>query len=369
MMPSTPKLNSRRMAGSSSIVQTSTRRPRSWASRTNRRVTTGTTPLYFSEAAEPGTAGRKGRRDAAREGSNNARAPQWMRRWRPFLGWLCESAKSCPDYLKQPRCVPLPRQLRRRNTASSMPERRPLISILNGVGKGLVQGFECRDLDSLGSLRKGQTAIRAEAVAGVKILQFRDILLSHGSCAIGCPVNNRVMNDDDGAPRTCVAFHDPGPPMANPSRKPSIVSSGTTLAPPRWAKLIGQPAESAASASHHPSSTARRRQSPACLPTRQKKEPAPSRIWKMLSATMGESPCCLMIALLMLEFLPASMGAVQKAEADRTPRIPGQSESGSFGFPSCAAAAARILASRTTQSAASSRSTGTSYATFPARDG
>jgi hypothetical protein len=37
------------------------------------------------------------------------------------------------------------------------------------------------------------------------------------------------------------------------------------------------------------------------------KEAAPSRIWKMLSATMGESHCCLMIALLMLEFLPASI--------------------------------------------------------------
>jgi hypothetical protein len=34
------------------------------------------------------------------------------------------------------------------------------------------------------------------------------------------------------------------------------------------------------------------------------KEPAPSRTWKMLSATIGESPCCLMIALLMPEFLP-----------------------------------------------------------------
>src|SRR5688500_17983376 len=31
----------------------------------------------------------------------------------------------------------------------------------------------------------------------------------------------------------------------------------------------------------------------------------------MLSATTGESPCCLMIALLMLEPFPSNMGAVQ----------------------------------------------------------
>ena len=91
------------------------------------------------------------------------------------------------------------------------------------------------------------------------------------------------------------------------------MSSGTTFAPPRWAKLIGQPrgvggfGVPSLFAVNRP--TAPVTSVPANAP--RMNEPAPSRIWKMLSATMGESPCCLMIALLILEFLPARMGAVQ----------------------------------------------------------
>ena len=50
------------------------------------------------------------------------------------------------------------------------------------------------------------------------------------------------MNDDDGALGGCVyvAFHDPAA-HGESFAEASIVSSGTTLAPPRWAKLIGQP--------------------------------------------------------------------------------------------------------------------------------
>ena len=38
------------------------------------------------------------------------------------------------------------------------------------VRESFVQGFECGNLDALGSPRKGQTAIGAKAVAGVKTL-------------------------------------------------------------------------------------------------------------------------------------------------------------------------------------------------------
>ena len=79
------------------------------------------------------------------------------------------------------------------------------------IRKRRIQGFECGNLDALGSPRKGQTAVRAEPVAGVKILQFWDSLLGEGSCAIGCPINDCVMNDHEGAFSGCVyiAFHDP----------------------------------------------------------------------------------------------------------------------------------------------------------------
>jgi hypothetical protein len=141
-----------------------------------------------------------------------------------------------------------------RNTAFSMPERCALISILNGAsGKASYKAFESGNLDALGSPRKGQTAVGAKTVAGVEILQLRNSLLSHGSCAIGRPVNDCVMNDDDvPSADACTSHSTTPPPMANPLRNTSIVSSGTTFAPPRWAKLTASHAESAASASHHP---------------------------------------------------------------------------------------------------------------------
>ena len=53
------------------------------------------------------------------------------------------------------------------------------------------------------------------------------------------------------------------------------------------------------------------------------KEPAPSRISQMLSATMGESPCCLMIALLMLDWtFRASVGVVNVEAAAGRPTHP-----------------------------------------------
>jgi hypothetical protein len=79
------------------------------------------------------------------------------------------------------------------------------------VRERLVQGFQCWDLDTLGSPRKGRTAVRAEAVAGVKPLQFRSSLLSYRPGAIGRPVDDGVMNDDDRAlgAGVYVAFHNP----------------------------------------------------------------------------------------------------------------------------------------------------------------
>ena len=87
-----------------------------------------------------------------------------------------------------------------------------------------------------------------------------------------------------------------------------MVSSGTTFAPPRCAKLIGQPRGVGGLSVASPFYAIR----PAAAITRplvnapSRKEPAPSRNSKMLSATIGESPCCLMIALLMLKPFPAS---------------------------------------------------------------
>src|SRR6185295_16571880 len=79
------------------------------------------------------------------------------------------------------------------------------------VRKRLVQGFECWNPDALGPPRKCRTAIWAKPIARVETLQFCNGLLSYGSGAIGCPVDDCVMNDDDGAFGGCVyvALHDP----------------------------------------------------------------------------------------------------------------------------------------------------------------
>src|SRR5215216_1767935 len=106
----------------------------------------------------------------------------------------------------------------------------------------------------------------------------------------------------------CTSHSTTPPPTENPSRKPSIVSSGTTLAPPRCAKLIGQPVgvgglASSPFAISRPTPAVTK--APASAPRMQ--DPAPSLNSQLLSATTGESPCCLMIALLMLKpFRPRS---------------------------------------------------------------
>src|SRR4249920_1672120 len=111
----------------------------------------------------------------------------------------------------------------------------------------------------------------------------------------------------------CTSHSTTPPPNANPSRNPSIVFSGTTLAPPRWAKLIGQPRGVGGFGIASPFAVRRPTAAVTSVPASapRMKEAAPRRISQMLSATMGESPRCLMIALLMLEPFPASTGAVQ----------------------------------------------------------
>ena len=122
------------------------------------------------------------------------------------------------------------------------------------------------------------------------------------------------MNDDDGALRGCVyvAFHH----SAAHSKSFAESLEGVLryhLRPTPMGEVDRPPARSRRL---RPRITLRRQPPDRSAHQRarqrtQNEEPAPSRIWKRLSATMGESPCCLMIALLILEFLPARMGAVK----------------------------------------------------------
>ena len=68
------------------------------------------------------------------------------------------------------------------------------------------------------------------------------------------------------------------------------MSSGTTFAPPRWAKLIGHPRGVGGFGVASPFAVCRPTAALTSVPANtQNEEPAPSRIWKRLSATMGES--------------------------------------------------------------------------------
>ena len=132
------------------------------------------------------------------------------------------------------------------------------------------------------------------------------------------------MDDDDGAfgGGVYVAFHDAATFGKSFMKSLDRVLRYDLRAPPRWAKLIGQPCGvggfGVASLFAASRPTAAVTSVPANAPTM--KEPAPSRISQILSATTGESPCCLMIALLMLEPFAgeADFGVVQRrADADQ----------------------------------------------------
>ena len=88
-------------------------------------------------------------------------------------------------------------------------------------------------------------------------------------------------------------------PYLSPSRKPRIVSSGTTAAPPRWMNAIGQ-SRGVGGLAARPALRARTMAAaptmPASMP--RMKVPALARMFQTLSATTGKSPCCLMMALL-----------------------------------------------------------------------